>query len=1245
MKSGLRLLICLLVTLTAQAGDVTLIPAGAQWKFLDNGSDQGTAWQAVGFNDAAWSEGFAEFGYGEGDEATVLDFGPDPNNKYLTYYFRKNFTVTNPAQYKNLYLAMIVDDGAVVYINGIEMVRHNMPAGPIDYLTEANVLVDGHFERTYYYFAIDPSVLVEGNNMIAVEVHQDRPQSSDISFNLQMIASHEYRVVARGEMWRYHDQGVDQGTAWYALGFNDAAWPEGKAILGYNTTSSARLENTTLSFGPSSSNKYRTTYFRRSVLIPDVNAFGEIELNMLLDDGAVVYINGVEAGRQNMPAGTITFSTLANVTVGTATWYVLPIDKSLLVNGINEFAVEVHQVTNGSSDKYFEFELREMPPPPAPGGGCESVTIGCFTSVPTGCQTQNFIIPSTHTFQYIMAQNDSYSTGGGTMGANNDFTGYLPINGSSEEGYLLVNHENTTGSVSLLGMHYNPYTGLWAVDSSKRILFNDVAGTSRNCSGGITYWGTTVTSEETMTGGDSNGDGYIDLGWHVEIDPQTGKPVDYDNDGTPDKMWALGRSNKENIVFLHDSLTAYFGIDDSNNGFVYKFIADEKANFSSGTLYVLVHSNINLPNATWVQVPNTTQADRNNSQSIANALGARNYNRVEDVEIGPDGKIYFAATSPGRVYRFQDNGMTVSEFEIYIEKQNYVYATETGTGSTLFEWADNLDFDAEGNLWINADGGCSHIWMARANHSMANPQMELFARTPSGSESTGITFSPDGRFMFLSIQHPNTGNTAVNIDAAGNAVVFNRSTTIVMARKEHLGAQAAIPFVDLGAAQTVCANEPVLLDAGAGMTAYQWSNGETTQTIEVTQPGLYEVTVTGSNGNTNTASVQINHLNLPEVNVNTSSNEVCAGQEVTLTVSGLTSFSWTNGIEDGVAFVPAETTEYTVAGIGSNGCANSTTVQVVVNALPNVVANASSLAVCEGETVTLSGAGADAYLWSGEVVNAVAFSPSTSSQYEVTGTDANGCQNTAQVFVQVNELPTLTLVTSVEAICAGELVTLSANSNAAQLTLSNGVENGEAFMPTETASYSATAESDLGCVNTQTIEIVVNALPEVTISGLNATYQNTDASVSLTGTPGGGTFSGSGMTGNIFSPAQAGQGTHTITYSYTDPSTGCSNDVSLEVTVTQNTAGLEEIGAQGAFAVFPNPFEDVITIQVFAVNQTELTVRLTDLSGKEVVSITRVAQEGMQSVELAELNKLASGAYLLIVRLGDAQQVKQVIRK
>ena len=129
----------------------------------------------------------------------------------------------------------------------------------------------------------------------------------------------------------------------------------------------------------------------------------------------------------------------------------------------------------------------------------------------------------------------------------------------------------------------------------------------------------------------------------------------------------------------------------------------------------------------------------------------------------------------------------MSSFETYVGGRSYTI--NYGTGSVSESWGtgnDNLAFDDEGNLWINQDGGRGHLWVVRNGHTQASPLVELFAKTPAGSESTGLTFTPDKKFAFLSIQHP-TSTNGNQTDAAGVSNAFNAAYTIVIARKENLG--------------------------------------------------------------------------------------------------------------------------------------------------------------------------------------------------------------------------------------------------------------------------------------------------------------------------------------------------------------------------------------------------------------------------------------------------------------------------
>ncbi len=166
----------------------SLLPSGAVWRYLDDGSDQGTAWRDPSFDDALWKSGAAQLGYGDGDETTVVSYGPDAGNKYITTYFRTSFEVEDPAVAEVLVLEMQYDDGAIVWLNGTEVVRANMADGTITSRTAALSAIGGEAENMFTTFTLPAGVLREGSNVVAVEIHQVSPVSTDISFDLRIMA-------------------------------------------------------------------------------------------------------------------------------------------------------------------------------------------------------------------------------------------------------------------------------------------------------------------------------------------------------------------------------------------------------------------------------------------------------------------------------------------------------------------------------------------------------------------------------------------------------------------------------------------------------------------------------------------------------------------------------------------------------------------------------------------------------------------------------------------------------------------------------------------------------------------------------------------------------------------------------------------------------------------------------------------------------------------------------------------------
>lgn len=168
---------------------ITLVPQRDTWKYLDNGSDQGEAWKNPGFNDVNWPIGQAPFGYNMTGIQTEVSFGPNPQNKHITTYFRKTFNLSGDESLEESQLSMWLDDGAVAYVNGTEVAKANFDHTTWNYQTTATSVVTNQPMRFRFCFSDLP--LVVGENVIAVEVHQHSPTSSDKFFDAEIIARYD----------------------------------------------------------------------------------------------------------------------------------------------------------------------------------------------------------------------------------------------------------------------------------------------------------------------------------------------------------------------------------------------------------------------------------------------------------------------------------------------------------------------------------------------------------------------------------------------------------------------------------------------------------------------------------------------------------------------------------------------------------------------------------------------------------------------------------------------------------------------------------------------------------------------------------------------------------------------------------------------------------------------------------------------------------------------------------------------
>ena len=385
----------------------------------------------------------------------------------------------------------------------------------------------------------------------------------------------------------------------------------------------------------------------------------------------------------------------------------------------------------------------------------------------------------------------------------------------------------------------------------------------------------------------------------------------------------------------------------------------------------------------------------------------------------------------------------------------------------------------------------------------------------------------------------------------------------------------ALPTISVvgGASQSVCNGESLTLSgSGAGSGgSYSWTGGISNGvSFTPTSSSSYTVTGTDGNGCSNTATATVTVNPLPAAPTVDPSNvtQYCLGatsSAMSAVASSGNTLKWYD-INDNLLATGATGPVPSTASAGSvtykvtqtNGtsqCESSALlITVTVVNLPTIsVVGGASQSVCDGSSVTLNGSGAGSggsYSWTGGISNGVSFTPTSSSSYTVTGTDGNGCSNTAKVTVTVNTPPIISVVGGAsQSVCNGESLTLSGSGagSGGSYSWTGGISNGVSFTPTSSSSYTVTGTDGNGCSNTATATVTVNTPPTIN-AGADVTICAGE-SVTLTGSGAGtgGSYSWTGGVSNGVSFTPTATTTYTVTG--TDAN-GCS--ATDQVTVTVN---------------------------------------------------------------------------------------------
>lgn len=541
----------------------------------------------------------------------------------------------------------------------------------------------------------------------------------------------------------------------------------------------------------------------------------------------------------------------------------------------------------------------------------------------------------------------------------------------------------------------------------------------------------------------------------------------------------------------------------------------------------------------------------------------------------------------------------------------------------------NAEFSWDGmNVTISTDGGTTWQLVGALGDPLNWYTDNSVAGNPGGYQSawSGRNSTLNGSGGWLTARHRLIGaENAPNVKIRFN---FGSDNSVI---DDGVAFDNVKIFngTDLGPDSTICSPAVALLNGyhGAG-TTFLWSTGDTTETINADTTGWYFVDITSSVSCTVRDSVYIASFDANSVVALGADVTACAPVSQTLNAGYWPGavYNWSTG-ESGQTITINTTGDYFVDVITPCNTLRDT-ISVIVNALPVVDLGVDTI-YCGNGMLDAQNAGA-MYLWN-DNSTAQTLTVSSSGIFYVELTDSNGCANTDTISVIVNSLPVVDL--GVDTAACGQ-ITLDAGNNGNIFSWNTG-DTLQTIDVTASGDYFVTVTDGNSCSATDTTSIVIYANPNVSASVSDSMPCVYDGDVTLNGTPAGGTWSGPGVTGQLFDPS-VGVGSQTLMYDYTDGN-GCSGSVAVEI-VVDNCAGIDEVTAETAVIAFPNPNSGSFQLSIKGF-YGETTVSVYDMTGQQVYN-TQLA--GLNGNATAQVNfkPLSTGMYL--VKVMNATQMATV---
>jgi hypothetical protein len=474
-------------------------------------------------------------------------------------------------------------------------------------------------------------------------------------------------------------------------------------------------------------------------------------------------------------------------------------------------------------------------------------------------------------------------------------------------------------------------------------------------------------------------------------------------------------------------------------------------------------------------------------------------------------------------------------------------------------------------------------------------------------------------------------------------VVATASTTYSVVVSNAFGCSAsattsvtvnAVPVVTLGNDTAVCsAGLPLTLDAGNAGSTYAWGTSESTQTISAAAAGSYNVAVTDGNGcvGRDTLTISVN----PDPVVALGTDTVRCGGSVTLNAGNAgAAYLWSDMSANQTLTVSA-TGNYDVAVTDANGCVGYDTITVTINTIPTVDLGNDTLVCGTGITLDAGNAG-NSFMWNTmemtQTINAAA-----TGDYFVDVTTPQNCTARDTVHVTIAAPITVSLGND-SAVCSSTSVILDAQ-NAGSTYLWSDNSNSSTLIVTTPGVYSVVVTSPDGCVAQDTVVFTDNS-PAVDLAlPFSITCVTTSVNALSGGSPAGGFYSGTGVTGTNFNATTAGVGSHLITYSYTDGTTGCFASDTQSV-VVDPCIGIKELSTVASIVVAPNPTTGYFTISMPS-GEHVLKAELYTIEGQLISSETYKGREAYE----VNITNLANAVYYLRLTVDGESNVVKIVKQ